>query len=204
MNPLKKIIVSDYDSQWPILFAQVEKIFCLLFESIEYHYTIEHVGSTSVPGLAAKPVLDIDIIIQHRDHLPIFISQLATLGYRHVGDLGIQDREAMKLSDAIVPSKENQLNNELLKKTPHNLYICLESAGSLHNHLVLRNHLRNNSKDRDQYSALKKQLATEFPNDIDQYIAGKTEFILSILQQYNFDTHTLQAIERANTSPVKP
>ena len=142
---------------------------------------MEHVGSTSVVGLAAKPIIDMDIIV-HAPQQAEVIAILAEHGYTHRGDLGIEGRQAFAHKHEVA----------------HNLYVCLAGCAALNNHLILRDHLRAHPKDRDAYGALKKQLATEHADDIDAYVEGKTGFILSILSQYEVNAQTLRAIEEAN------
>ena len=176
-----KVQVLDYDPRWPIQFDQLHK---LLWPAVSHLATsIEHVGSTAVPGLPAKPILDVDIVIPTRDALPAITAALASLGYQHRGNQGIPDRDAYRLDEPI--------------RTQH-LYVCPVGSLPLHNHLVLRDHLRANDNDRDAYAQLKQKLATQFPNDIDSYIAGKTEFILSILASYGTPKNQLESIRQVN------
>ncbi len=173
--------VLDYDALWP---AQFEALYKLLWPAVQGLATgIEHVGSTSVPGLAAKPVIDLDIVIPSRELLPQITGRLASLGYIHRGNLGIEDRESYSIPEP---------------KRTHRLYVCPVSSLALRNHLTLRDHLRANPQDRDAYAQLKHQLAGQFPNDIDSYIAGKTDFIVSILASNGFARIQLNGIRRAN------
>lgn len=175
------IQVVDYNPEWPNRFCQLrEKIGPLVGG---FAVAIEHVGSTAVPGLAAKPVIDIDIIIPSRNELSRAVAQLGRLGYEHRGDLGIEDREAFW-----APQDE----------PAHHLYVCPQNSVALRNHITLRNHLRNHSSDVSAYSALKKELAKQFPNDMDGYVEGKSVFILSILAKYGFNDDHLDAIRQAN------
>jgi GrpB-like predicted nucleotidyltransferase (UPF0157 family) len=88
------IVVAEDDSAWPRTFAMLrDRAWPLVAPFAE---TIEHVGSTSVPGLAAKPVIDLDVIAPSRDAVMLAIRALASLGYRHVGDLDIPGREALR------------------------------------------------------------------------------------------------------------
>jgi len=144
---------------------------------------IEHVGSTAVPGLAAKPVIDLDIVIPSQQELPLMVVRLAGLGYEYLGNLGIQDREAFSMP-------ENQ--------PAHNLYVCPRDSVALRNHITLRDHLRVNPSDVVAYALLKNQLAEHFAHDIHRYVEGKSDFILSILAQYDFSAASLDSIRRAN------
>lgn len=148
-----------------------------------YAEAIELVGSTSVEGLAAKPIIDIDIIYQNPQALTSIIAALSSIGYSHLGDLGIPSRDAFK-SSVTLPR--------------HNLYACLTDSLALRNHLTLRDHLRENSRDRYRYSKLKRDLAARYPNDIDAYIEGKTKLITEILSQYEISENDIADITTVN------
>lgn len=178
------IEVVDYDPDWP---ARFERIRAMIEPVLgELAVAIEHVGSTSVPGLAAKPVIDIDVVVADEAAIPAAIAALATLGYEHLGDLGVNDREAFRRP----PGSDR-----------HNLYVCPAGGEGLRNHLALRNHLRTNPDAVAAYAALKRQLAAESP-DIDAYVAAKTDLIVSFLRAEGVDDETLAAIERANRMPA--
>lgn len=176
----------NYDAEWPKQFAQLRENLWLPLRDIAV--AIEHVGSTAVPGLAAKPVIDIDIVIPSRDELPSVIERLAQAGYVHRGNLGIEDRDAF---------------GEPAGSPRHNLYVCPRDSVALRNHLTLRDHLRAHPADAAAYAALKKKLAGESPTDIDRYSASKTDFILSILAQYGFSADSLQAIRQVNQTLMR-
>jgi GrpB-like predicted nucleotidyltransferase (UPF0157 family) len=182
----KNVVVEPYNPKWAHWFAEIKESIWPAIE--DFALSIEHVGSTSVPGLAAKPIIDIDIIIPNMSSLNQAIAKLGELGYVHRGNLGIQDREAFK------------------KKEPihrHNLYVCPQNSISLQNHLCLRNSLREDPSLRDEYAAIKYKLAEKFPDSIDDYIEGKTEFILNILRSHGYGPDNLEAIRIANLAPSK-
>jgi len=156
---------------------------------------IQHVGSTAVYGLAAKPVIDIDLIIADRSKLNSVIEKLALLGYDYQGNLGITDREAFKRKSDNTP-----LDGSSRTWQKHNLYVCPSDSISLKNHLALRDFLRNSSQKVIEYSELKKRLALENPYDINQYIERKTPFIIAILKEAGFDNNALDNITRENKS----
>ena len=179
--PPRTIHVVDYDPEWPDLFVRLRE---RIWPSVsDFAAGIEHMGSTSVPGLAAKPVIDIDIVVPSRQDIPLAVTRLASLGYIHVGDLGVQDREAFD-------NPPGSLG--------HHLYLCPSDSIALQNHLVLRDHLRSNPSDVAAYSALKMRLAREFPHDIASYIEGKSNFILSILAKRGFSPDSIDSIRKAN------
>jgi GrpB-like predicted nucleotidyltransferase (UPF0157 family) len=177
------IQVANYNSDWP-------RIFCRLKGRIwpavsDLAITIEHVGSTSVPGMAAKPVIDMDVVIASRASLPSILLRLGSLGYQHRGDLGIQDREAFR-------APENQ--------PAHHLYVCVQNNLALRNHIAVRDYLRAHPSDAAAYSTLKTELAKRFANERERYNEAKTDFILSILERCGFSAKELDSIRSANTS----
>ena len=116
---MKPIVVVDYDPSWP---KQFEALRASLLGTVrQLAVCIEHVGSTSVPGLAAKPVIDIDIVVAAGDVAPV-IDRLTTIGYEHLGDLGISGRDALKCRD---------------RSVAHNLYVCPTNSQALANHFEI-------------------------------------------------------------------
>ncbi len=179
---MDKIIVEEYNPKWKEWYEELKSF---IWPAVsDFALNIEHVGSTSIKNLSAKPKIDIDIIVNDLDASNDCINALENIGYKHRGNLGIIGREAFLAYNP---------------KYQHNLYVCLADSDSLKNHLTLRDHLRANIEDVKIYSKLKYELALKFPYDIDGYIDGKTDFILSILNQYNFNNNALGDIKNANT-----
>lgn len=185
-----KIIIEDYQSEWSQQFSELKAVYQKQLGALIED--IQHVGSTSVPGLAAKPVLDIDIIIKEDRKLNTIISRLEALGYTYGGDLGIEGRYAFGQENSTVPKEAAQIWPR------HHLYVCLQNSISLKNHLCFRDHLRTNPASVQAYSSLKKELAARYPDDIDAYVAHKTPFIISVLKNCNFDSAVLSKISTAN------
>jgi GrpB-like predicted nucleotidyltransferase (UPF0157 family) len=158
------VIVVPYDPAWPAAFERLrDRIAPVLGELA---VGIEHVGSTAVPGLEAKPILDIDVVIRHADDFAIVAARLATLGYVHLGDLGIVGRAAFRA----IP--------ELPR---HHLFVCASGAAALQAHLILRDTLRSDAELSAAYGALKRSLAEKYRDDRDSYAEGKTAFITAVL-----------------------
>ena len=154
---MDKIIVLDYDPNWAKEFEALKAVLANCLGSLPI--SIEHVGSTSVPGLSAKPIIDLDIIIEDDDRiLAEVIQKLATLGYPHRGDLGVPGREAFKWLGSEFPKGSS--GRSWMK---HHLYVCRKGSPSLENHLNLRNYLRAHPEKVREYSELKKALAQQFP-----------------------------------------
>jgi GrpB-like predicted nucleotidyltransferase (UPF0157 family) len=165
LQPIPSLaVILDYDPRWPGLFAALcEPIVSALGDLAA---RIEHIGSTAVPGLAAKPIIDFDVLLRSASDLPTVIARLSSLRYVHQGDLGIPGREAFQNPPGTFP---------------HHLYVCLPDCAQFQRHLKFRDHLRTHPLDARTYASLKRQLAAQFTNDRDAYTSGKTEFINSIL-----------------------
>jgi GrpB-like predicted nucleotidyltransferase (UPF0157 family) len=181
---MNRVVVVDYDPAWPETFDLLRS---RIWPAVaDLAVAIEHVGSTSVPGLAAKPIIDIDLVVPGTEEIPAVIERLAGVGYEHRGDLGVPGREAFRYMGDL---------------PRHNLYACAADSLALANHLAVRNHLRSFPDVARQYGALKKQLAEQFPYDIDSYVDGKTDTILAILRIAGFQEERLETIERINRKP---
>src|SRR5215471_6265984 len=90
----REVIVVDYDPQWPRTFEALRDRALGALDGIACR--IEHVGSTSVPGLAAKPIVDMDVIVAPSEPLEGVIARLGAIGYVHVGNLDVEGREAFR------------------------------------------------------------------------------------------------------------
>ncbi len=174
------ITVVDYDPHWPEVFTDIRDALVVALTEIPV-VAIEHVGSTSVPGLAAKPIVDVDVVVR-RQFVSRAIDALQLVGYEPLGDLGIPDRYALKAP----PGAPRQ-----------NVYVTVEGCLSLRNHLGLREVLRNDAALRDEYSATKQRLAAE-TDDIDVYLDGKTPVVRRILERAGLRPDELDEIARLN------
>ncbi len=163
-----KVIVLPYDPAWKNDFDMIRKE--LEDATGELILGIEHVGSTSVEGMSAKPCIDIDVIIKDYSVFPEVVRRLEEIGYIHEGDLGIRDREAFRYSD-----------KPHLKT--HHLYVCPEYSEELHRHITFRNFLRNDPEAVKKYSGIKQEAAMLYPDDIDRYIAHKSPCIEELYEK---------------------
>ncbi|RAR13352.1 arabinogalactan endo-1,4-beta-galactosidase [Stemphylium lycopersici] len=176
------VTVEPYNPEWPQQFSKIKSELEVHLQDVSY-LSIEHVGSTSVPDLVAKPIIDIDIIVT-RDAVQPAIDALITHGkFDYLGELGVIDRHAFK--DAHQP-------------IPHNIYICVSGAVQTRNHLSLRETLRSNAELRDEYARVKLDLSASSTNII-SYLVGKTAIVQKILRAAGgFSKEDLAAIARAN------
>ncbi|GAA0084874.1 GrpB family protein [Clostridium sp. CTA-7] len=162
----KYVVVEDYNPIWKEKFKSIKnELLTVLSGKI---ISIEHVGSTSVEGLCAKPIIDIDIVIDK--NFEEVKGLLESIGYIYEGDLGIHGREAFRY-----------INKPHLMI--HHLYVCNKDNEELYRHITFRDYLRNHKKERDTYGEIKKKMALKYHQDIDSYIRGKQQVILDIYRK---------------------
>ena len=158
----KRVVVLPYDRTWKSDFEEIKReIEGAIGDLI---VGIEHVGSTSVEGMSAKPIIDIDVIIQDYTAFDAVVRRLKAIGYIHEGDLGIKDREAFNYS-----------NKPHLRQ--HHLYVCPRQSEELHRHITFRDFLAKNPEAVKKYSAVKEKAAQLFPDNIEKYIEYKSPCI---------------------------
>lgn len=184
------IQVVEYDPAWPTYFASLSAELDTVLAGLPVR--IEHVGSTSVPGLWAKPVLDVDIVTAPA-HVPAVIVALSAAGYTHRGNLGIPGREAIASpSDVWHKAKHGGLKR--------NIYVCAEGCLALRNHLTVRDVLREREDLREEYAATKRRLAAE-TDDINQYVEGKSEVLGRILEVGGISAAEREDVRDVNRAP---
>jgi GrpB-like predicted nucleotidyltransferase (UPF0157 family) len=159
------VVVADYDDGWPLTFAQIAEPVRAAVADLGAQ--VEHVGSTSVPGLAAKPIVDIDVVVPSPEDVPSATERLRSLGYVYQGDKGIRGREAFMWPRGA---------------TPHHLYVVVEGSQRHTDHIRLRDYLRRHPEVAQEYAALKKKLAEQHRDDRLGYTNAKTEFIAGVLR----------------------
>jgi GrpB-like predicted nucleotidyltransferase (UPF0157 family) len=162
------IEVVDYDLRWPQWFDTLSERIWPAVEDVAVR--IDHVGSTAVPGLAAKPIIDIDIVVAAATEVPAVIERLAGIGYRWRGDLGVTGRESFK------PRGDQGLPR-------HHLYVVVENNRAHLDHWLLRDLLRHDDAARDRYGALKQRNVAHADRDIDVYLAAKADLVAELLTQ---------------------
>ena len=170
----RTIEIVEYDPAWAEAFASISRAVAAALGPLALR--IEHVGSTSVPGLASKPIIDLDVVIESPRSLPAVVEALRTLGYSHEGDGGIPGREAFRRESATAPADGSG------RAWPeHHLYVCPSGSEELQRHLRFRDYLRDQPDSAARYEALKRDLAHRYANDIDSYVGGKSAFVEGIL-----------------------
>ena len=165
--------ITQYNPEWVHLF-EVEAVKLKEIFGNEL-LGVEHIGSTSIPGLAAKPIVDIMVLISNHSDADKFISPLSQIGYWF---------------DTEVHAKTPNPERHFFRKgnpTQFHLSIAYEDKGSFWKRQIsFRDYLRTHSDERDRYAALKQKLITEDPTGKDTYIGGKTDLINEMLDKSGF------------------
>ncbi len=175
------IDVVPYSEDWPKQFAAVANDLARALAEVPM-VLIGHAGSTAVPGLAAKPILDIDVAVRPSDVQAALLA-LTACGYTHEGDFGMTDREALKAPD---------------DQPRRHVYVCVEGSLHLRNHLAMRDVLRRRSDLRDRYGAVKFELSRVPGIDMDAYLAGKSVVLQEILEYSDLTEHERASIGGLN------
>ena len=160
------IVVCDYDAAWQDWFAVLQARVWPAVRDVALR--IDHVGSTSVPGLAAKPIIDMDVVVADEADVPVAIERLDTIGYRWIGDLDIVGREAFHPPDGGA-------------RPEHHLYLVVENNRAHQDHWLLRDLLRADPAARARYGDLKRANARVAAGDLGRYTALKAAFVAELL-----------------------
>lgn len=164
----RNIIVLPYDDAWQRNFSEIKSELDKALGTLAL--SIEHVGSTSVPGLSAKPIIDIDVVIKDYSVFDAVVCALGKIGYVHEGNLGIEGREAFGYEG----------KGHLM---PHHLYVCAQDSRELKRHLSFRDYLRSHPEAVREYSHVKEEAAGLYPHDIDKYLEHKSPFIERVYRE---------------------
>jgi GrpB-like predicted nucleotidyltransferase (UPF0157 family) len=175
------ISVTPYCTEWPAAFERTARVL------IEAHAdvpsaVVEHVGSTAVPGLAAKPILDIEVIVSPGD-VAAAVRALESIGYVHQGELGLAGREAFSALD---------------DDAARHVYVCHEGTLHVRNRLAVRDVLRRRDDLRDEYCAVKRALAADVETGISSYIACKSRVFQKVLAESDLTEEERDQIQELN------
>ena len=164
----EQVRVEQYDPNWPQNFETIRRE----IEAVlgEFPVAVHHVGSTAVPGMSAKPIIDVDVEIRNRSDFSAVRARLRDAGYLHEGDLGIRDREAFCYA-----------GKPHLQK--HHLYVCPSDSLELHRHLTFRDYLRNHPEAVLEYSRAKVEAAKKCANSTDAYMEYKNDCIAQLYEK---------------------
>jgi len=171
--------VDEYDPRWV---QQFEAICAAIVPALEgLDARVEHVGSTSVPGLAAKPIIDVDVVVARAADVSEAIARLEGIGYRHLGDLGIPGRDAFDEPD-----------DGFMRR---HLYVVVAGSVPYRDHVELRDRLRSNPADAARYAQRKREVEELLAVDLDAYVEAKAPVVQSILSAARREPrHVLEAM----------
>jgi GrpB-like predicted nucleotidyltransferase (UPF0157 family) len=165
---MESVVVVDADPEWPRLFQEVATYIApFLGESV---LRIEHVGSTAVPGLAAKPIIDVDVVVTDASLVQETLQRIESAGYAWVGDLTVTGREAFEpVATPPLPV--------------HHLYLVVENNRAHSDHWLLRDALTGNQELIDRYGALKRLNVVLADGDAERYTELKAAFVAEVLAE---------------------
>ena len=165
---MDRIVVVDADPEWPKQFQEIAAhLSPFIADSI---VRIEHVGSTSVPGLAAKPIIDIDVVVANEEQVPIVRGLIEPAGYRWVGDLTVTGREVFE------PVGTHQWPD-------HHLYLVVENNRAHVDHWLLRDALIDDPELIERYTVIKRDNVVLSGGDAERYVALKAAFVAEVLAE---------------------
>ncbi len=144
------MVIVNYDEKWPDDFLKIKEE---LQKVISTPCEVEHVGSTSIPGMKAKPIIDIDVGLDNWADFETVKKALAEIGYEHEGDRGIKGREAF--------CRNGKVHNEILDSVAHHLYVCSVDNEEFRRHILFRDYLRKHTEARDRYNQIKEEILSK-------------------------------------------
>ncbi|WP_413299602.1 GrpB family protein [Bacillus sp. 1P10SD] len=153
---MRRVEVCSYNEKWSNMFSEeAEKLKRIFRNEI---VDIYHIGSTAVPGLKAKPIIDIMPVVNDINMIDTFIPNMQEIGYESKGENGISGRRYFQKGG------DNR---------SHHIHIYQVGSDEIKRHLVFRDYLRNHPNEKKAYGELKEKLAQQFSYDIESYISGK-------------------------------
>jgi GrpB-like predicted nucleotidyltransferase (UPF0157 family) len=172
MNKMRKVEVIKYDENWcnqyKVEAVKLEKLFEDIFKE-SYH-----IGSTSVPGIYSKPIIDILIVVSDIDAVDNYNHQMKERGYIPKGSFGIAGRRFFQKG---------------AEQRTHHVHIYQKEDENIMRHLAFKEYLINHPQIAKEYSDLKIQLSQKYPYDIERYMEGKNDFIKRIEKKALEDYH---------------
>lgn len=158
----REVKVVSYDGEWPKLYQiEVTRLQNVLGHEI---VSAHHIGSTAIPGMSAKPIIDILLEVRGISKVDEYNDDMMKLGYRPRGELGI-------------PGRRYFSRVEPVEVRTHHIHAYQSGNKSIERHLAFRDYMVVHPKDAREYAQLKMDLAKKFPLDIDGYIKGKESYV---------------------------
>lgn len=166
---METVKIEEYNDEWPFNYQEEKR-------EIEEVMTdkaiaIEHIGSTSVQGLGAKPIIDFMVGVKDLKEVESFIEPLAEIGYEHVFHKEFPNRRFFRKGQ--------------WRAGTHHLHIYVYRSEEWNNNILFRDYLKNHPEMLKQYNQLKKELAEKYPHDRVAYTNAKHPFIIDVIQKAN-------------------
>jgi GrpB-like predicted nucleotidyltransferase (UPF0157 family) len=194
MSGPNKLTVLPHDPTWKDEFSRTKVILEQILANVPIR-SIEHVGSTSIVGLPAKPIIDIDIIVEEQ-HVDSARQAMVAAGYLDLGTMDIPGRWVLR-EPGWAPG-EGSLGARIPGKgLRRNTYIIIDGYPSLRNHLDVKRILEENSALRQEYGAVKEKLVGQDMTDVDEYTRRKTDVVLKILETAGWTEEELAPLREA-------
>jgi GrpB-like predicted nucleotidyltransferase (UPF0157 family) len=163
------ILIADYDPRWPQRYEEERRLILSALEPALV--AIEHMGSTAVPGLAAKPIIDLMVGIRRLDEAVACVKPLRQIGYEYVPEY-----------ELYIPERRYFRKGPRRART-HHLHMCERTSEFWERQILFRDYLIAHPKVAAQYAALKRQLARDFAGHGETYSEAKSSFITSTVEQ---------------------
>ncbi len=160
----RRIEVVRYDPRWPAMFAAEASLLRLNLPGVIVH--IQHMGSTAIPGIKAKPVIDLLVEVEDIDAIDVWNQAMEEIGYRPRGELGIPGRRYFSKNTDMVRT--------------HHAHFFPVGHPEIERHLLFRDYLREHPQAAMEYSQLKEELAARFRYDSHGYTEAKNDFVQRI------------------------
>lgn len=163
----KSVVIEEYTSDWVLRFQEEKRILKGIL--CDKAIAIEHIGSTSVEGLGAKPIVDIMVGVSHLNEVDEFIEPLKKVGYEYVVHKEFPNRRFFRKGQ--------------WRAGTHHLHIYQYESEEWKNHILFRNYLRTHPDQLKKYQQLKKELAEKYHFDRAAYTKAKEPFILTVIKK---------------------
>lgn len=164
-----QVFIAEYDTRWPMMFEREKEL--ILARIGPEVVAIEHIGSTAVPGLGAKPIIDIMVALHSLDRAALCIEPLAAINYEYVPEY-----------EAAMPFRR-YFRKGARHARSHHLHVVEHDGDFWRRHLLFRDFLRSHPAEAEQYYRLKKELAGRFSADRAAYTDAKTSFIEAAVER---------------------
>ncbi|KAK9323507.1 grpb/dephospho-CoA kinase [Lipomyces orientalis] len=192
-----KVVVEPHNPAWIVEFSNAKASLEIILKDVQ-PLSIEHVGSTSIPGLPAKPILDIDIIVTP-ETLASARQALVQAGYFDCGEMNIPGRFAFRQPGFGQNDAAHGEKGQAPEEMRRNTYVVIEGCVALKNHLDIKRVLLSDEGLRDEYGQVKKGLAEKEWANIGEYVTAKSEILLKILGRAGWSEEDLDEVKKANT-----